>query len=343
MNRKQFIQNSSVLLGGSVFSSGMLHDIINDQIIYGQNEKRYRLQKDWVRETLASLPINDCHEMVQDRKGRIVLLTNETKNNLIFFNKKGKAVRTEAHEFPGAHGLTKTGEGKDETFFVTDTVKNEFYKVTPDGKVVQTWGAPLETGKYTNTKEFVPTETAITIDGEIYVADGYGAQYVTHYDTKGKIKNIFGGRGEGEQYLDNAHGICIDHRSSPETLLVTDRTRCCFKRYSMQGAYIEKIELPGAFVCRPVIKGDYLYAAVLVTNAFSNANTGFVVILDKTNKPVSVICGSPASYFNGRLKSLYQTIPVFKHPHDVLVDDEDNLYVCQWNSGKVYPYKFSPV
>ena len=60
-------------------------------------------------------------------------------------------------------------------------------------------------------------------------------------------------------------------------------------------------------------------------------------------KPVSVICGSPASYFNGRLKSLYQTIPVFKHPHDVLVDDEDNLYVCQWNSGKVYPYKFSPV
>ena len=30
-------------------------------------------------------------------------------------------------------------------------------------------------------------------------------------------------------------------------------------------------------------------------------------------------------------------------PHDVMVDDEENLYVCQWNSGKVYPYKFEPV
>jgi len=25
------------------------------------------------------------------------------------------------------------------------------------------------------------------------------------------------------------------------------------------------------------------------------------------------------------------------------VDDEENLYIAQWNSGKVYPYKLSPV
>ena len=32
-----------------------------------------------------------------------------------------------------------------------------------------------------------------------------------------------------------------------------------------------------------------------------------------------------------------------EHLLKVLVDDEESLYVCQWSSGKVYPYKFIPV
>ena len=67
-------------------------------------------------------------------------------------------------------------------------------------------------------------------------------------------------------------------------------------------------------------------------------------ILNKENKVVSVIGGSEPAYDeNKKLKPFSQTIPLFKHPHDVMVDDEENLYVCQWNSGKVYPYKFLAV
>ena len=36
-----------------------------------------------------------------------------------------------------------------------------------------------------------------------------------HYDAAGKLKNIFGGRGEGKENLDNAHGIVIDKRKTP--------------------------------------------------------------------------------------------------------------------------------
>jgi hypothetical protein len=56
---------------------------------------------------------------------------------------------------------------------------------------------------------------------------------------------------------------------------------------------------------------------------------------------VSVLCGSEAAYENDKLKPFHQTDKLFKHPHDVLVDDEENLYVCQWSSGKVYPYNSS--
>jgi hypothetical protein len=281
--------------------------------------------------------------MVQDSKGRIVLLTNETKNNVIFFDKKGKLLETWGHDFPGGHGFTIWGEEKDQFLFITDTAKNQFYKATLDRKILQIWDYPAESDKYPGAKKFVPTETTITKQGEIYCADGYGMQFIMHYDAQGKLKNIFGGRGNEEKNLDNAHGITIDYRTGPETLIITDRTRCCFKRYSMAGEYLETISLPGACVCRPVIKGNYLYAAVLRSPNLDNADSGFVIILNKENKVVSVLCGSEAAYENGKLKTFHQTDKLFQHPHDVLVDDEENLYVCQWNSGKVYPYKFTPV
>ena len=47
--------------------------------------------------------------MVQDKKGRIILLTNETKNNILIYN-KGKLLETWGHDFPGAHGLTLHNE-----------------------------------------------------------------------------------------------------------------------------------------------------------------------------------------------------------------------------------------
>lgn len=319
-----------------------------NQEIVGQNNKRYRIDTRWVKSDARSLPVNDCHEMVQDESGRILLLTNETRNNVIFFDRTGNLLKTWGHDFPGAHGLTIIGSGRDQLLFITDIVRHQFYKATLDGKILTTMDFPRETGKYNEAKEFVPTETAITKGGEVYVADGYGSQYITHYDAEGKIKNIFGGRGNQEWHLDNAHGICIDYRTTPETLIITDRTRCCFKRYSMAGQFIETIALPGACVCRPVIKGEYLYSAVLRSPDLNHENSGFVVILNKENKVISVIGANEAVYEGNTLKPLSQTRTasgetMFKHPHDVMVDDEENLYVCQWNSGKVYPYKFVAV
>ncbi|HMI67560.1 MAG TPA: hypothetical protein VK517_16075 [Cyclobacteriaceae bacterium] len=342
MKRREFIQRSGLAAGASFLSYPLIGQ--NEDQIYGQHEKRYRLDKNWVKAEAAQLPVKDCHEMVQDAQGRIILLTNETHNNVIFFDRKGRVLKTWGHDFPGAHGLTLIGSGNDQRLFITDTERHQFYQATIDGKILNTWDFPVATEKYTEAKQFVPTETAITKTGEVYVADGYGAQYITHYDQQGKIKNVFGGRGDKEWNLDNAHGICIDYRTQPETLMITDRTRCCFKRFTLAGEFIETISLPGACVCRPVIKGNYLYSAVLRSPDLNHENTGFVIILNKENKVVSVIGGSEAAYDDDKkLKPFSQTVPLFKHPHDVLVDDEENLYVCQWNSGKVYPYKFLAV
>ena len=311
--------------------------------VYGHNHMKYKLDENWGKLNAEMTPVNDCHEMIQDSKGRILLLTNETKNNIIVYNKSGKLLESWGHDFPGAHGLTVQHDGNNDYLFITDTNKHEVYKTTIDGKILFTITAPKDVAAYAKAEAFVPTETTVLANGEFYIADGYGAQHIMHYDEKGRLKNVFGGRGEGLAHFDNAHGICVDTRSGTPTLLITDRTRNAFKRFSLEGNLIEVINLPGACVCRPVIKGDYLYAAVLRSPNLDTEHSGFITILDKENKVVSNIGGSEPIYINGVLQPMSQTSTILNHPHDVCVDEDGNIYVAQWASGKVYPYKFSKV
>ena len=341
MERREFIKHTAVLSGSFFIAKDLLAK--NDSPIYGHGNMRFRMDNTWSKADPMKNPVNDCHEMVQDSKGRILLLTNETKNNVLIYNKKGRLLDTWGHDFPGAHGLTLVNENGTEFLFITDTVKHQVYKTTMDGRVLLTINVPLETGVYKKAEEFIPTETTIDTNGDIFIADGYGAQYTIHYDKDGKLKNFWGGRGDGDEHFDNAHGILIDTRGLTKTLLITDRTRNCFKRFSMDGKLLDIIKLPGACVCRPVINGDYLYAAVLRSPDLSKADSGFVTILDKNNHVVSNIGGTEPVYNDGVLQPMAQAENIFRNPHDVCVDDDGNLYVAQWASGKVYPYKFTKV
>lgn len=339
MQRRNFLRKAGLATAGFAIAKDMF--AYKKDPVYGHNNMRYRMDAKWGQLNPEKYPVNDCHEMVQDRRGRIILLTNETKNNILIYNKSGKLLQSWGHEFPGAHGLTLHRAGGEEYLFITDTNRHQVFKTTLDGKILLTIDVPLETGVYESKEAFVPTETTVLDNGDFYIADGYGSQYVIHYDEKGNIKNYFGGKGNTTANLDNAHGITIDRRQADMTLLVTDRTRNCFKRFSMDGKLIEVIELPGACVCRPVIQGDYLYAAVLRSPNLQAEKTGFVTILDKQNKVVSNIGGTAPVYKDDKLQQMAQAEKIFVHPHDVCVDDDGNLYVAQWASGKVYPYKFS--
>ena len=341
MKRRAFIKNTSMVAGGVL----IVHDLFakNKEKVYGFNDMKYTLDTAWAKTNASGFVVNDCHEMVQDSKGRIILLTNETKNNILTFNTDGKILDNWGHQFPGGHGLTLHNENGTEFLYITDTEKHQVYKSTMQGKILLTIDAPLEAGIYTKKEEFVPTETVIDTNGDIFIADGYGLQYILHYDKYGKLIKYFGGKGEGDAHLDNAHGICFDTRNEQHTLLITDRTRNCFKRFDTNGNLLEIIKLPGACVCRPVINGDHLYAAVLRSPNMDASASGFVTILDKQNKVVSNIGGSEPIYVDGLLQPMQQTDKIFIHPHDVCVDNEGNIYVAQWASGKVYPYKLSKV
>ena len=341
-SRRSFIKQSATGTLGFMLPN-ILHKYHNDRdLIIGHGTHRYKVDMHWGTLDRSKFPVKDCHEMVLTSKGNIVMLTNDIRNNLITYNKDGKLLSTWGTTFPGGHGLTLKNEGGEDFLYITDTVRHEIIKTDLTGKEILILPFPIESGKYEKAESYQPTEKAIADNGDIYVADGYGSQYITHYDEHGRIKNIFGGSGDEKDQFYNAHGIAIDSRSGKDKLLITARAQNKLKYFSMDGNYESDIDLDGAFICRPVIKGNHVYLAT-IWSGDGGQNTGFVSILDENNKLVSAPGGNKPTYNRGTLESMHQTLKVFKHPHDVCIDEDENMYVCQWNAGQTYPIKLTRV
>ena len=347
MNRRTFLKRSSGLAAGflaypSLSSAFSINNA--DDIVIGHNNHRYKIDLHWGDLNPSTTPVQDCHEMVQDSKGRIVLLTNHTKNNVIVYDKSGKLLETWGTEYPGAHGLTLVKENGTDFLLITDYERHQVIKTTIDGKVVFELDYPADSGMYESADQYQPTETAVAENGDIYVADGYGNQHIIHYNHKGELLNIFGGRGTEDGQFLNAHGICYDNRDTNNpTILVSAREMNVLKRFSMNGDFIESFEVPGALICRPVIHKNEIYFAVLRSRSTTNPGSGFVLIMNEQNEVVSCPGATAPSYNDQGLEELYQTIQLFTHPHDVCIDDDENMYVAQWNSGQTYPIKLMRV
>ncbi len=344
MNRRTFVHKTLIASAGLASMPVLTIPERPEDLILGHNSHRYSLDVNWGNLDPQRYPVKDCHEMVQDSKGRILLLTNETKNNVLVYDKSGKLLESWGTEYPGAHGLTLSKENGEDFLFISDNNRHQVIKTTIDGKVIMELDYPKESGHYQKAEQYIPTEVAIGPNGDIYVADGYGEQWISQYSHSGQFIRSFGGRGNGPSNLQNAHGICLDNRDKSNPLLIVSaREENAFKRYSLSGEYLETIPLPGAYVCRPVISGEHLYAAVLKSRAYGDDPSGFVTILDKNNKVVSNLAGSTPTYSDTTPNEMYQTMKVFIYPHDVCIDDDENMYVAQWNSGNVYPYKLNRV
>jgi len=346
MHRREFIVKSASSLAlastGSAFTILKSKPMNNEQII-GHGDFRYRVDATWGNLDPATTPVNNCHEMVMDNRGRLIMVTDEVKNNIIVYDKSGKLLDSWGHEFPGGHGLTLWNAGGEEFLFICDPNLGKVFKTTLDGKILLTIGHPSDIGIYKKEDPFKPTETTIGPNGDIYVADGYGSQWIIQYDMQGKYIRHFGGKGDADDQFQTAHGVCIDYRDKANPRLVcTSRAHNSFKYFSLDGNYLSTLFLPGAFVCRPVIDDQNLYAGVCWSRLrYLNQtdNSGFVTILDAQNRVISNPGGTAPEYRDGQLQLMVQAEAIFKHCHDVCIDGDKNIYVCQWNAGKTYPIR----
>lgn len=356
---------TSMAFGATVISSKKNSDrLLNEtETILGHGDYKYKLTKNWAQISATRIPLLNCHEMVMDSKGRLIMVGDHPQNNILIFDKSGKLLGYWGTAYQGGHGLTLHDEGGEDMLYITDSgwalgkgnqmVKHNgrVAKTTVDGRVLFDIGHPMTIGVYKPNESFCPTETAIGPNGDIYVADGYGESRIIQYDSNGRYIRHWGGmeNPDPNYKLVSAHGVAIDYREKDNPMVVvTSRSQECFKYYTLDGVYVKTIEMPNMQVCRAVFDDDNLYAGVCwsqpkVGKTNWKDHTGFVTIMEG-DKVVSNPGGTEPEYKKGVLQKSYQLEerPIL-HGHDVCVDEDKNLYICQWNANHSAPYKLERV
>lgn len=362
--RRHFIGGLSTALAATWTESLRAAPDPKKDVVIGHGNHRYKVNKDWVPAGQGRFhPILNCHEMVQVKDGRLFMVGDHWDNQMLVFKPDGTILDSWGSAWPGGHGLTLSQENGEEFLFLTDSglwksggggyrQTGRVTKMDLTGKEIFSLSHPMMVGAYEPDMFYNPTEVAVAPNGDIYVVDGYGSQFVLRYDSNGKFIQRFGGK-DGvplEQRLNNAHGIAIDTRPGADkaTVIVTSRADNCFRRFTLDGKYLETIEVPGAMVCRPVIAGQEMYAGVCWSktpeiNKLPQNPSGFTVVLSAENKVISAPGGTEPVYENGKLMPLMQAERVFDHGHDVCVLENGDLIVCQWNAFQTYPIKLERV
>lgn len=317
--------------------------------VLGQGEFKYRVVPGWgVLD--EKTPVNDCHGLARTADGHIVLLTNHVANNVIFYDEAGKlAHKLTGPKFPGAHGLSLVRTPRSESLFITDLNLHSVTKLALSGEQLGEWRLPAGTGKYAKESEFRPSWTLHRADGEFYVLDGYGKDYVLHYAADGSFKRLLGGP-EGGIVHWGPHGGMIDTDPRPaadsaETMLIAMSDQQYLLRLDLDGRKLGQTDLPGGNPRQIRRLGQHYVVAHLADNWPKDRNSrGFLSILDRNLRVVSNIAGSAPVYdTSGKLLPMKHTADVFRHPHDVLANPDGSLIVAQFASGKTYPLKLERI
>lgn len=318
--------------------------ILSTTPVLGQGEFRYRLVPNWG--VLGdSTPVNNGHGLAIDREGHVILLTDEVRNNVIIYDRQGRLVHKWGTRYPGAHGLSLVREGAREVLFLTDLRTHRVVKTTLDGQVLAEWTWPADAGRYEQEDQYRPSWTLHRANGEFFVLDGYGRDYILHYDASGKRLGIFGGAEGGITHW-GPHGGMIDRdQAGRETLLIAMSDQQYLLRLDLSGRELHRTPLPGGNPRQIRRFGSHAVVAHLADNwPRDRQSRGFISILDAKLRVVANVGGTSPEYDDhGNLRAMRQVGEVFIHPHDAIVDADGSLYVAQFDSGRTYPLKFERV
>ncbi len=325
----------------------------------GHGADRYRVSLTWCKADPAVAPVINSHAMAEGSDGLLYLVTDHPRNAFLVFRKDGSFVRSFGAGLVGGHGLEIFTRWGVEYLVHVDcgwhfaaegwSPKAETGSVTilrTDGTIVRRLPTPMEAGLDFAAGKFMPCDVAVAPSGNLLVADGYASDRVFEYDFEGRIVRHWGGRKPGQPgNLSNAHGISVDLADPARPLVwVSSRSESRIKAFTLEGEFVEAIDLPGTYPGQLFLRGDRMYTAVCWSKEMGTGprlpQSGFVVVLDrKTRRVVSAPGGSAPVYVDGVLQPLFQTRKTFLHGHDLYVDAAGDIYVGEWNANRRYPVK----
>jgi hypothetical protein len=265
-----------------------------------------------------------------DRAGNVYIST-DTERGILVFGKDGKYLRNFG---PGQiHGLHLQRERDGEYLYAARPSFHEVLKIKTDGTTAWKMGYPEESKIYTKAEEYAPTNMVALPDGTIFVADGYGKNWIHKYDKDRKYIKSFGGPGASpaeEGKFNRCHGLATDLRGPKPLLVVCNRESGRVEHWDTDGNFIKVLQRGLRMPAAAHVAGDYIAIAEL---------QGRVTILGKDNSIALQVGDNPTEgqRANFGLEPAKWTEGICNSPHAVSFDRAGNLVVAEWSQfGRVH-------
>lgn len=267
--------------------------------------------------------------VVVDKAGNIYTSANL---GVFVFSPDGKVVRRfVGDQYANIHDMEIRQEGDREFIYGARNNNAEGIKFDAEmGDIVLKLPFPAESGL--GLTKFNPTAITVAPNGDIFLSDGYASNHIFKFDKTGKYLMHFGQKGNDLKQFNTAHGMTLDTRYEPPRLLICDRNHQPKGRllhYDLDGNYIEEVITGLGMPTSVAIQGDFVSVPDL---------QGRVVILDKTNKIISVLGHNPDAAKGGSFNVPQEqwVEGIFSGTHGSYWDADGNLYVQDWNvSGRL--------
>lgn len=304
----------------------------------GQGEFQYLPDANWARRP-PGYTWTEVAGVACDSADRVYVF-NRGDHPLMVFDREGAFLRSFAEgQFQRPHGITI---GPDDAIYCTDDVGHVVKKFSPEGELLLTLGtgSPSDTGATSMDFRTIqragppfhyPTNVALSPQGEMYVADGYGNARVHKFSPDGKYLFSWGEPGDAAGQFRIPHGIAVD---ADGNVHVADRENSRLLVFSPRGKPLDQwLEI--ARPCQVALDGqgrrfvaELGYRAGMwpgISPPGPMATGGRVSILDPDGQVLSRFGGGENPTAAGD----------FYAPHDICFDSRGDLYVCEvvWSAG----------
>jgi hypothetical protein len=269
--------------------------------------------------------------------GRVLFNTDHGQGVLVY-DPDGTLQKKIAVDFPGIHGMQMVIEEGKPMLYGAHLPGKQAVKMDLDGNAIWTIGIPTESGKYDdNPGAYNPTAIAVAPDGRIYVADGYGRNWIHMYGPDRSYIKSFGGPGRKDGNFKTCHGLGMDTSGKEPMLVVCDRENRRLQRFNLDGEFVDVpvkgLKRPCAIAFWTMPDGKQIAAVAELE--------GRVTILDSDWKVMGHVGSNKnpnQQARNGVGKSDW-VAGVTTAPHGVGFDADGNLYVQDWNAhGRVHKF-----
>lgn len=191
----------------------------------------YKVDPNWpqtpkgsTREAVTGLAI--------DKNDHVFVFTRSLPPVQVYEAATGKLVRAWGEEhFKSTHQLRLDAEGN---VWAADIGHHQVMQFTPTGRLLRALGTKGVAGK--DEKHFnMPTDVAVTPEGDVYVADGYGNARIVHFDKKGKYVKEWGTLGSKPGEFSIPHAIVY----AKGKLYVADRNNSRIQVFDPSGKLLD--------------------------------------------------------------------------------------------------------